>query len=345
MRASGGASSRTASCAGSVGGVIHLGTAAVVNDLGPVGQDRGQAAVEAARRPLARGSRRVRRLPLHHRRAGARRSARSAPRRASRAQLAKGDRRLGLPRLYDVRRLARRRRQGRDARPGSPGGGLPREDEGGWRPRLGRPPRRSDPARTRAERHPDDGREPGVGRRRGDRIDARSPRTNRGGSRSRRPRRRPRACPDPARHRARPGRDGEHIQNRVIFKQLFQAEAIDLPARRAGSAASTRRSRSFSWRPSSRSPCAPRRRCRTVRVRPAPRVLRLHRGQRLDGEPRRRVGRPPSRALPRPGRRSRRPLCRAGCAGQHRDTPESLDEYAFPNGPVWSDAAVAVGGE
>jgi L-fuconate dehydratase len=25
--------------------------------------------------------------------------------------------------------------------------------------------------------------------------------------------------------------------------------------------------------------------------------------------------------------------------------PESLDEYAFPNGPVWSDAAVAVGGE
>ena len=25
--------------------------------------------------------------------------------------------------------------------------------------------------------------------------------------------------------------------------------------------------------------------------------------------------------------------------------PESLDEYAFPHGPVWSDAAVAVGGE
>ena len=41
--------------------------------LGPVGQARGQAALEAARRSDARGARRLRRLPLHHRRACARR--------------------------------------------------------------------------------------------------------------------------------------------------------------------------------------------------------------------------------------------------------------------------------
>ena len=51
--------------------------------LGPVGQDRGQAAVEAARRSLAGGDRGLRRLPLHHRRARAGGGAR--PPRATRA--------------------------------------------------------------------------------------------------------------------------------------------------------------------------------------------------------------------------------------------------------------------
>ena len=90
-------------------GVIHLAhRRGSQRGLGPVGQDRAQAAVEAARRPLARGSRRVRRFPLYHRRADARRSARSASRRAARERSPReGDRRLGLPGLHDVRRLAR----------------------------------------------------------------------------------------------------------------------------------------------------------------------------------------------------------------------------------------------
>ena len=66
-------------------------------------------------------------------------------------------------------------------------GFTPREDEGRRRPRVRRPPRRPDPPRARPRRRPDDGREPGLGRRRGDRVDARArARTIRGGSRSRR---------------------------------------------------------------------------------------------------------------------------------------------------------------
>ncbi len=68
-----------------------------------------------------------------------------------------------------------------------------------------------------------------MGRRRGDRSDARPSRpTNRGGSRSRRAQTTCSGMPGSGATIA-PVRvaTGEHIQNRVIFKQLFQAEAID----------------------------------------------------------------------------------------------------------------------
>ena len=91
MRASGGASSRTASCAGSVRRRCHppRHRRSRERDLGPVGQDRGKPLWKLLVDLSPEDYRRVRRLPLHHRRAGARRSARSAPRRVARAQLAR----------------------------------------------------------------------------------------------------------------------------------------------------------------------------------------------------------------------------------------------------------------
>ena len=126
--------------------------------------------------------------------------------------------------------LGLRRRQGRVARSGGRRVGLhSREDEGRQRPRLRRPSGRSDPPRARARGNPDDGRQPGVGRRRGDRGDADARRA------------RPwwieePTSPDDILGHARIRREiapvrvatGEHIQNRVVFKQLFQAEAIDV---------------------------------------------------------------------------------------------------------------------
>ena len=71
---------------------------------------------------------------------------------------------------------------------GGPGSGLDAvQDEGRSRPRRRRPPGRDRPGRDRARRQPDDGRQPALGRRRGDRLDGRRwPGSSRTGSRSRR---------------------------------------------------------------------------------------------------------------------------------------------------------------
>ncbi len=71
--------------------------------LGSLGQDRGKAAVEAARRSLAGGDRRVCRLPLHHRRARARRR-RSSSSRMPAAGAAPGRRRSSRPGTRRTRR-------------------------------------------------------------------------------------------------------------------------------------------------------------------------------------------------------------------------------------------------
>ena len=66
-------------------GVMHMAIAAVVNALWDLRrQARGQAAVEAAVGPVARGARRARRLPLPDRRADARRGAGDPAARAAR---------------------------------------------------------------------------------------------------------------------------------------------------------------------------------------------------------------------------------------------------------------------
>ena len=214
---------------------------------------------------------------------------------------------------------------------------------------VGRPPGRPDPAGARPGRDPDDGRQPGLGRRRGDRGDA-------DGSRAHDPWwiEEP-TSPDDVLGHARIRREiapvrvatGEHVQNRVIFKQLFQAEAIDVCQLDA---------------------------CRVGGVNEAIAILLLaakfgvpvcpHAGgvglceyvqhlaffdyiarQRLAREPRRRVGRPPARALPR-SRRScadGRYVAPTAPGYSIEMLPESLDEYEFPDGPAWVDVAVAVG--
>ena len=182
---------------------------------GTCGQGRGQAAVAAARRPHARAARQrsstssylTDALDPGRARASCSRSAPPAGR-ARAAEM----RARRLPRLHDLGRLARlRRRQGRAGSRArrSPTGWNARQDEG----------RRPDPRTTRrraaiireeigSERQADDGRQPGLGRRRGDRAASRAlaefePVLDRGADQ---PRRRPR----PRRHRrgdrADPGR-------------------------------------------------------------------------------------------------------------------------------------------
>ena len=233
--------------------------------LGPLGQGRGQAAVAAARRPDARADRRVRRLPLPHRRAHARRGAR--PPRARRAdgreRAARDCSRDGYPAYttsagwlgYDDDKIAAAR-----ARGASPTGWTH------FKMKVGRD--LEDDVRRRAAlireeigpgRRADDGRQPGVGRRRGDRVDAAlarvRPVVDRGADEPGR-RARPRA------HRARVApigvATGEHVQNRVIFKQLLPGRGDRRTARstRAGSAASTRCSRCCCWPRSSACRCA-----------------------------------------------------------------------------------------
>ena len=101
-------------------GVIHLATAAVVNAVWDLWAKReGKPLWKLLVGPVARGARRLRRLPLHRRRADARRrrstccATRGAgPRRASAEIVA-----VGLSGVHDLGRLARLlRRQGRGAR-------------------------------------------------------------------------------------------------------------------------------------------------------------------------------------------------------------------------------------
>ena len=77
--------------------------------LGPVGQGRGQAGLEAARRHDARGGRALHRLPLHHRRADAGRGACTScgAMRPSKREREREMRARGYPGLHHVGRLAR----------------------------------------------------------------------------------------------------------------------------------------------------------------------------------------------------------------------------------------------
>ena len=214
-------------------GVIHLATAAVVNAVWDLfAKTRGQAALEAARRHDARGARRARRLPLHHRRphAGARRWRCCArwPRAAPSARPSSGATATRPTRPRSAGSATTTTRSGGSAARRSPRAGrafklkVGADVDDDLRRARDRP--RGDRAR------PDAGgrREPALGRRRGDRLDgAARASSTRTGSRSR-----PAPTTSSATRRSpaavAPIRvaTGEHVHNRVMFKQLLQAEAI-----------------------------------------------------------------------------------------------------------------------
>ena len=184
-------------------------------------------------------------------------------------------------------------------------------------------------------------RQPALGRRRGDRLDrARSRRSTSRGSRSRPA---PTTCSATPRSRARSRpiavATGEHAQNRVMFKQLLQARARSTSARStpAGSAGSTRTSRSCCWPPSSASPSARTPAASACASSSSTWRVRLRRGQRRARGPGDRVRRPPARALRRPVRgRATGATSRHGArASAPRCGAESLRAPRFPDGAVW----------
>ena len=348
--ASGGDSPATASCAGSGRrrASIHLATAAIVNAVWDLwakveGKPLWKLLADMTPEQLVA----LRRLPLPHRRAHARRGAAISLRAARAGRRARGRaaaRRLS--RVHHVGRLARLlRRQ-------DPPACAARRVADGWthfkikvgaRPGRRRPPLRDHARGDRARPRADGRRQPGAGTstrrsramRRAGRFD---PVVDRGADQ---PRRRAGPRRDRARRSAPIGvATGEHVQNRVIFKQLLQAEAIDfcqidaLPARRrqrgAGGAAAGGEVR--------RAGVPARGRRRPVRVRAAPvdRSTTSRSAASLDG-PHDRVRRPPARALRRPGRQSRdgRYWRRPRRATASRCTPASLAEFGFPDGDAW----------
>ena len=132
---------------------------------------------------------------------------------------------------------------------------------------------------------------------------------------------------------------GEHGMNRVLFKQLFQAEAIDFCQLDAARLAAINEILPvYLMAHEVRRPGLPaRRRRRALRARAAPVGLRLRRRLGHDRAPGDRVRRPPARALRRPVRRRGRRLRAAVAARlQRRDQDASVAEYAFPDGSFWA---------
>ena len=85
---------------------------------------------------------------------------------------------------------------------------------------------------------------------------------------------------------------------------------------------------------------------RPLRVRPAPRVLRLHRGQRLARRTASSSGSTTctSTSAILPSSRDGRYVAPTAPGYSIEMLPESLDEYEFPNGPAWAQVEGAVGG-
>ena len=186
-------------------------------------------------------------------------------------------------------------------------------------------------------------RQPALGRRRGDRLDASAARVravlDRGADQ---PRRHPRPRRDRARRGADPRRDRRarpqpgDVQAALAGRGDRRLPDRRLPARRrqrgARGPADGRRVR--------RAGLPARRRRRPVRAGPAPVGHRLRLRQRLARGADDRVRRPPPRALRRPGRDPRwrvpRVPTQPGYSAEIR--PESLERYRFPDGAEWRDA-------
>ena len=220
----------------------------------------------------------------------------------------------GYPGVHDLGGLARlRRRQGGAA--GTRGGGRrvhADQAQGRRRPRRRRAPRAPRARNGRPRHRAGDRRQPALGRRRGDRL-GRPTLAPYGLRWIEEP-----TSPDDVLGMATIARavapiavaTGEHVANRVMFKQLLQAEAISvlqLDACRVGGVnenlAILLLAAKFGV------PVCPHAGgVGPVRTRPALGDGRLRRRQRRARRARDRVRRPPPRALRRPGDRRRRPL-------------------------------------
>ena len=194
------------------------------------------------------------------------------------------------------------------------------------------------------ERHADDGRQPVLGRRRRDRRDGDgSASSTRGGSRSQRARTTSSDTRGSA-ARSRPIRvaTGEHVQNRVIFKQLFQARGDRrLPDR---CLPSRRRQRGAGGHPAGGQVRGPGlsacRRRGPVRVRPAPRDVRLHRRQREPSRIASSNGSTTSTSISvtRPLWSNGRYMAADGARIQHRDAPGIARRVRVPaRRRAWTD--------
>ena len=190
-----------------------------------------------------------------------------------------------------------------------------------------------------------------VGRRRGDRRDARrSPSSTRGGSRSRRAPTTSSGTRGSAR-RSRRSRvaTGEHVQNRVVFKQLLQAERDRrLPDRRLPSRRRQRGARGAAARGEVRRAGVPaRRRRRAVRVRAAPRGLRLRRASAARSRTAWSSGSTTctSTSATPPVVRDGRYVLPHGARLQHRDAARVARRVRVPGRAVRGTAEICRGGE
>ena len=138
---------------------------------------------------------------------------------------------------------------------------------------------------------------------------------------------------------------GEHGMNRVLFKQMFQAEAIDFCQLDSRPPRQHQRDprRLPDGQQVRRAGVPARRRRRAVRARAAPVDLRLRRRVGVAREPRHRVRRSPARALRRPVHRSRRRIRPAdrSPATARRCSRRRSPSTRFPTGSYWSGRSVA----
>ena len=191
------------------------------------------------------------------------------------------------------------------------------------------------------ERIPDDGRQPGLGRRPGDRRHpAPGASSIRGGSRSRPA---PTTCSVTPGSRAssRPVRiaTGEHCQNRVMFKQLMQAgRDRGLPGRRVPAGRRQRGARGAAAGREVRDPGVPaRRRRRPVASTSSTcrwsTTSRCRAGSRTGGS---NTSTTCTSTSSHPARiRDGRYLLPEAPGYSIEMLPESLEQYSFPDGPVW----------
>ena len=285
-----------------------MAVSAVLNALWDLRAKReGKPLWKLLRRPEPGTDRRHRRLQAHQRRAHPRGGPRPAPpkrRRARRARGATESRRLSG--LHDHPRLARIHR--REAGPSLPRGRRrrlrPDQAQGRCQSGRGRPPTRCRSRGSRPGHQAGDRRQPALGRQRGDRAGStRSPRSSRTGSRNPPV---PTTCSGTptVRKGVAPVKvaTGEHVQNRVMFKQLFQAGAVDVAQIDACRVGGVNENIAILLMAAKYGdPGLPaRRRCGAVRAGAAPLDVRLRGRLGHLGGPPHRVRRPPSRALPRP---------------------------------------------